>query len=223
MSDTLVDVAAAAAELRKQVPAPAAERLAEPPPVPGTAECPLGHRQPEATRFCAECGLPMSEIRLAQRVDLEAVRVAVQAGAQNPETRALQEKQHAEAMAANLRVEQELPGLADVQDPSERKILIHFVEDGFTWKKVWLRGEQLELGPDHPFWESAQSWIRLSKQEQFQRYGRVFFDYGPFPGRSVAPGTEVPLSTAATAMWAEARGGLPARPSGENDGSLIPL
>lgn len=183
----------------------------------------MGHLNAVNARFCGQCGLSMAaEVVLAQRVDLDAVRMSLQTGSSDPEDRAAKDRQHAEAMRANAMAEQQVVDISQVVDPSEQKILIHFVEDGFTWKKVWLRGEMLELGPDHPWWESAQPWIRLSKTEQFQRYGRVFFDFGPFPGRALKPGTEVPLANAPTQLWSESRGGLPARASSEGDGSLVP-
>lgn len=166
--------------------------------------------------------MSMAEVILTQRVDLDAVRMAMHSQPQDPDARAAKDRQHAEAVALNARIEQELPDITQVPDPSTQKILIHFVEDGFTWKKVWLRGEMLELGPDHPWWDSAQPWIRLSKQEQYQRYGRVFFDFGPYPGAVGRPGTEQLLPTASVALWAEARGGVPARSSVEGDGSLVP-
>lgn len=197
------------------------QRPAEPVSAAAGVQCPLGHPNAGSARFCADCGMPMSEVVLTQRVDLEAVRAAM--GTQDSaERRAEKDRQHMEAIAANARIEQELPDISQVPDPSERKILIHFVEDGFTWKKVWLRGEMLEIGPDHPWWESAQPWIRLTKVQQFQRYGRVFFDYGPFPGIALRPGTETQLPSASVNLWAEVRGALPARPSADQPGALVP-
>lgn len=222
MAEILVDVVAAAARVCPPQPAGSPQRAPEPPAPAGTGECPLGHHQPPGTRFCGDCGLPMGEVKLTQRVDLDAVRTAMHSTPVTDEARVARDRQHAEAMAANARIEQEIPDISQVPDPSQRKILIHFVEDGFTWKKVWIRGEMLEIGPDHPWWESAQSWIRLTKVQQFQRYGRVFFDFGPYPGTQHRPGTEVPLPSAPANLWAEARGALPARASSEGDGSLVP-
>lgn len=219
MPEILVDVVAAAARVCPPAAAPSVpQSVPEEQNTGGRAECPLGHGNPSGTRFCAACGMPMGTVQLTQRVDLDAVRMAM-APAADPAER---NRQHAEAVAANARIEQEVPDISQVPDPSERKILIHFVEDGFTWKKVWLRGEMLELGPDHPWWDSAQPWIRLSKVEQFQRYGRVFFDFGPYPGSVPRPGTEVPLANAPASLWAEARGALPARAGADGDGSLVP-
>jgi hypothetical protein len=224
MTEVLVDVVAAAARVAAGTPAPASatEQPAETTAGAATAMCPLGHQQAAGLRFCGSCGMPMDAVQLAERVDLEAVRAAVQSGSMDAETRARKDREHAAALAANARAEQEVVDISQVADPSERKILIHFVSDGFTWKKVWTRGEMLEIGPDHPWWDSAQSWIRLSKVEQFNRYGKVFFDYGPYPGAQHRPGTEVPLPTAPANLWAEARGALPASASPDRDGSLVP-
>lgn len=220
--EILVDVVAAARRL--QTRRRAASKTAVPPPSAGQQACPLGHQQAAGARFCAVCGLPMGAAQPTARVDLDAIREATQGRPMSSEARAAYERQHTEAIAANQRVEQEMLDISQVPDPSEQKILIHFVEDGFTWKKVWLKGEMLELGPDHPWWESAQPWIRLTQVEQYQRYGRVFFGTGPYPGAAHRPGTEVPLAAAPAQLWAEARGaaGLPARPDPEGTGSLIP-
>lgn len=192
--------------------------------VPSAAQaCPLGHDL-QGARFCPECGLPAGDMALAPRVDLEAVREAVRPGSSlDPAERARRDREHVEAIAANARAEQEVVDISQQPDPSAQKILIHFVEDGFTWAgKVWNRGDELELGPQHPRWEDALRWIRLTKQEQFQRYGRVFFDFGPFPGRALPPGTEILLPTAGVAQWSIMRGGVPANPSPDGDGSLVP-
>jgi hypothetical protein len=221
----VVDVVAAAARVCPPVPGTVRNRpepQPETPRDPGRPECPLGHANVGAPRYCAECGMPMDEVKLTQRVDLDAVRMAMQAQPQTPEAQAARDREHAEAIAASARFEQSAPDISQVADPSQRKILIHFVTDGFTWKKVWLRGEMLEIGPDHPWWDSAQSWIKLTKVEQFHRYGRVFFDFGPYPGAVPKPGTEVLLPSAPVGLWAEARGAVPARSGPEGNGSLVP-
>jgi hypothetical protein len=227
MAEVLVDVVAAAARLgqpaEKSEDAGAQQQGSSPAPLAAQA-CPLGHDNAQGTRFCGECGLPVGEVTLTPRVDLEAVREAVQPGSSlDPAERARRDREHVEAISANARAEQSVVDIAQQADPSSQKIRIHFVEDGFTWAgRVWNRGDELELGPQHPRWEDALRWIRLSKQEQFERYGRVFFDFGPFPGRTVAPGTEMALPTAGVAQWSIMRGGVPASPSPDGDGALVP-
>jgi len=232
MAEIVVDVAALAALLgqpavksgdRFSSGVTAGERGAS--SVPLTAqECPLGHHNATTARFCAECGLPLGEMVLAPRVDLDAVRQAVRPGAAlTAAEQQRRDREHMEAIAANLRAEQEVVDISQQDDPSTHKVLIHFVEDGFTWAgRVFNRGDELELGPEHPRWESAVGWIRLAKDEQFRRYGRVFFDYGRYPGRQIPPGHEMLLPTAGVNQWAVMRGGIPATQSPERDGSLIP-
>lgn len=210
--DYLVDVVAAAWQLAKeQAPAQAG------------AECPLGHPNAPLARFCADCGMPVGEVTLTARVDLDAIREAVQRPV-SPEEQERRDREHMQAVAANQAAEQRVRDVTQVQDTSKKKVLIHFVEDGFTWHgRVWQRGEMLEIGPEHPRWSDAVAWIRLSKQEQFARYGRVFFDFGPWPGAAAPEGTEIPLGTADASRWAHARRGLPARDAGDGTHSLVPF
>lgn len=211
MADYLVDVVAAAAQLDRE------QNAAQ------GGECPLGHPSPPGIRFCGECGLQVgAEVKLTPRVDLEAVRVAVQRPVDGDE-QARRDREHAEAVTANLMAEQQVRDATQEADPSEQKILVHFTEDGFTWGgKVWQRGEMLEIGPKHPRWEDALAWIKLSKPEQYARYGRVYFDFGPWPGSLAPPGTEVPLGTADPGRWARPRG-VPAVSAGDGSHALVPF
>jgi hypothetical protein len=215
MADYLVDVVKAARRLDGPEAAPAA------PAQPGSAECPLGHANAAGTRFCGECGLPLGSVDLGPRVDLEAVREAVQRPLTAQE-QAARDREHAQVLAANLAAEQQVRDVTQIADPSEKTIMVHFVEDGFTWGgKVWQVGEMLQIGPKHPKWESALTWIRLSKAEQYARYGRIFFDFGPWPGAAPPPGAEIPLSTAAASRWS--RGvSVPAHAAGDGSQSLVP-
>jgi hypothetical protein len=191
---------------------------------PAVQACPLGHQNAVAARFCPECGLPIGEMVLTPRVDLAAVREALRpAHSLDAESKALRDQQHIEALAANARVEQEIADFSVQHDPSRQKVHIHFMVDGFTWAgQVWYAGQEVEIGPEHPRWASALPWIRLTKAEQFQRYGKVFFDAGPFPGRLPPPGTVLPLAEAGTVQWSALRGGVPASASPDGDGSLVP-
>lgn len=235
MAEILVDVVAMAGLLGGQAHGIAQVATSGAPPqgmgvtIQGTGqeaqECPLGHQSTTAARFCPECGLPMGEVRLAPRVDLNAVREAVlPAHALDAEAKARRDQQHIEALAMNARIEQEIEDFAAQQDPSRQQVHIHFVTDGFTWAgQVWYAGQEIKIGPEHPRWPSALGWIRLTKSEQYQRYGKVFFDLGPFPGRSAPPGTEMKLPTAGVEQWSAVRGGgVPASASPDGDGSLIP-
>lgn len=217
MTDYLVDVVAAARRLQ------AAQQAAGEAQAPGGDDCPLGHPNAASARFCADCGLPLAPLDLGPRVDLEAVREAVQRPV-TAEEQARRDREHAQVLAANLAAEQRVRDVTQQADPSAKKVLIHFVEDGFTWGgKVWQRGEMLEIGPEHPRWSDAVGWIRLTKREQYARYGRVYFDFGPWPGAVPPPGTEVPLDTAEAARWAHSPRGLPARSAGDGSNALVPF
>lgn len=183
--------------------------------------CPLGHPNTAGAKFCAACGLHMQAMVLTERVNLEAERETVLAASQlSPEERTARDRQHVEALAAVAKAEAAIVPLEAQPDPSPQKILIHFVEDGLTWAgQAWQRGQEIEIGPEHPRWESALSWITLTKDQQAIRYGRVMFDTGPWPYRALPPGTEVPLPSASTERFRTS--GLPARAG--DDGALVPF
>lgn len=182
--------------------------------------CVLGHPNTPQARFCAECGLPMDAPPPVAPLPAEVPKPA---GQLTPEERAARDRQHSEAVAANMRADDLVPDISAQADPSPEKITIHFVEDGFTWAgRVWYRGDELTIGPEHPRWPTAVPWITLTKQEQATRYGRVKFDSGPWPYAPLPPGAEVPLPSAGhEQVFAARRRGVPAR-AGE-DGALVPL
>jgi hypothetical protein len=76
-------------------------------------------------------------------------------------------------------------------------ILIHILEDGFTaLGKVWYRGEELEFEPNRQAYKDTfnrrgQTWLdlRLDEFGQAERWGKVMFRNGPWPGKSYADGT----------------------------------
>ena len=210
MAEVVVDVAAAAARVRKQnagqevsgqpqggaqrnhgagtqagTPAPEkdAQVLAgKEPPV----ACPLGHETPAGFRFCPTCGIPIGAMVLTERVDLQAAAQQVKpAAVLSPEERAEREAQHMAAMQAAAAFERAPQIFAD--DTSKERILIHFLEDGLTFAgQVWLRGQELEIGPENPRWQSALRWITLDRWGQIDRYGKHMFDTGPWPGRKLS-------------------------------------
>lgn len=182
--------------------------------------CPLGHANAAGAKFCVSCGLPMQAMVLTERVNLDAEREAVRGASQlSPDERIARDRQHTEALANIARAEAAIQPLAAQPDPSPRKIRIHFVDDGLTWAgQVWQRGQEIEIGPEHPRWESALTWITLTKEQQVARYGRVMFDTGPWPGRALPPGTELPLPAASADRFVASA--LPARAG--DDGALVP-
>jgi hypothetical protein len=97
------------------------------------------------------------------------------------EERAERDRQHAEAIAAARQFEAQQP---DYVPPEGETVVIHFIEDGLTFAgQVWYRGQEIEIGPSHPRWEQARGWILLDRMGQVERWGKQYFDRGPWPGR----------------------------------------
>lgn len=95
--------------------------------------------------------------------------------------RAERDQQHAQALAVAQQFESQQ---LQYQPSRGESILIHFVDDGFTFAgQVWYRGQEVEIGPDHPRWNEVLSWITLDKYQQIERWGKQYFDHGPWPGR----------------------------------------
>lgn len=92
------------------------------------------------------------------------------------------------------------PGVqvSELTSPGDDKnILIHILEDGFTGLgKVWYRGEELEFEPGGQAYKDTYNrngwtWLDLRHDEfaQAERWGKVMFRNGPWPGKSYADGT----------------------------------
>lgn len=158
-----------------------------------------GEKSTSVAKFCFACGNPLHaapvagagfQTELASRVgpvDHNAFRPKPEAEL-SPQERAERQRQHAAAIAAG----QKDPQLTYVPSKSPEAILIHFVDDGFTFAgQVWMRGQEIEIGPDHPRWEEAQRWINMDDFQQMEYYGKIRFRKGPWPGkRSYADGAD---------------------------------
>jgi hypothetical protein len=172
----IVDVVAASEQL---CPSREPTEITEPaaPPDGEKARCALGHGNPQGTRFCADCGLPMgAELPVAG----EPMRPRP-AGELSPAERAERDRQHQEAMIAAARFEQAQPAYVPAEGEA---VLIHFIADGLTaFGQVWYRGQELAIGPQHPRWTEALSWITMNRWQQIDRWGEQKFDFGPWPGR----------------------------------------
>lgn len=76
-------------------------------------------------------------------------------------------------------------------------IVIHFLEDGFTaLGQVWYRGQELEFAPDGGAFadtrdRNGDSWLDLRHDEfaQVERWGKVMFRPGPWPGKDYTDAT----------------------------------
>lgn len=88
--------------------------------------------------------------------------------------------------------------VAELTKPGDTSnILVHILEDGFTaLGKVWYRGDELEFEPQgraykDTFNKRGETWLELRHNEfaQAERWGKVMFRNGPWPGKSYADGT----------------------------------
>lgn len=85
--------------------------------------------------------------------------------------------------------------------PDGENILIHFLEDGFTaLGRVWFRGQELEFTAGSGAYADTcdrygRSWLELADREfdQVEKYGRVMFRRGPWPGKSYVDAAKVPF------------------------------
>lgn len=188
-SDVLiVDVAAAALGLLSDqaqgiLPARFAvpgDPLPEIPPQPGQvpldeARCQFSHPNPAGGKFCPECGLPVSSEARVVSITVEPPKPYDELTA---EEKAARDQQHQQSLAANAAFAAQEP--EEIVPVAGDNVVIHFVDDGFTaFGKVWLRGNQLSIGPSHPRWPDAVRWITLTPPEQFERYGKQYFAPGP--------------------------------------------
>ena len=89
-----------------------------------------------------------------------------------------------------------VPAAVQLRD-DDNPIRIHFLEDGFTaLNKVFYRGEELEFDRESQAYKDTlnkrgESWLdyRYDEFGQVDRWGRIFFRNGPWPGKTYADGT----------------------------------
>lgn len=144
--------------------------------------CQFGHPNPTGGKFCPECGLRTG----IQVMDMEAVLAPPKpADELTPEEKQQREIEHQQALSLNAAMDRE--SVPDFQSSTGDKIVIHFVDDGFTaLGHVWLRGQQIAIGPDHPRWPDAIRWINMTPDEQINTYGKQHFARGPVPREETA-------------------------------------
>lgn len=101
--------------------------------------------------------------------------------------------------------------------PGVDRVLIHFVEDGFTaLEQVWYQGQELEIPIGSRWWEATldrdgESWMLLDEEAQIEKWGKVFFRPGEWPGE--------PFGDARAQAQERKRN---RRPSNPNPGALFP-
>lgn len=128
---------------------------------------------PVAARPAPEVELTAEQLRIRELEHL----LATERGGKDPET------QYAEPVAGG------------------EPILIHVLEDGFTvLGRVWFRGQEIEFDPGGAAYRDTcdrfgRSWLELRGDEfaQVERYGKVMFRVGPWPGKSYLDAAKVPF------------------------------
>lgn len=190
MEQVIVDIGAAAGRLlqeqgalpeRTAVPG---EPLPEIPPQEGSTPlsfgdlvCQFNHPNPSGGKFCPECGLPVGKQVVNMDTQLQPPKPEAEL---TPEEKAQRAAEHQQALAINAAFDQ--APVPEFQSSQGQVITVHFVDDGFTFGgHVWLRGQQISVGPDHPRWEDVRRWILLDTNEQIARYGKPYFAPGPVP------------------------------------------
>jgi hypothetical protein len=179
-------------------------------PAPGPSCHSCGCPVAPAIRFCPDCGtllevLAPIQVPVPEPAPPAASRLTgpVLQSPRDPSLKPEQElseteraerwRQHQAAVAAG----RQDPGIQGfVQPPpGAQTVLIHMVEDGLTaFGLVWFRGQELEISPQDPRWPSARKWIFMDDSAQMQRWGKVKFRPGPWPGlRTYRAGRAQPL------------------------------
>lgn len=81
----------------------------------------------------------------------------------------------------------ESPSESGSENAPAPPVLVHFLEDGFTaFSQVWYRGQELEITPEmreSTIDRAGKTWIDMDDSEQFERFERVMFRLGPWPGK----------------------------------------
>lgn len=164
-----------------------------PAPLAGRFCTHCGEKATAVANFCAICGNSLNggeqvgqSFAAAQGSSVTTESTALNdyrpkpAEMLSPAEKAERERQHAAALQAG-RAD---PPLRFQPSQSAEKILIHFVEDGLTFAGlVWMRGQEIEIGPGDPRWEESTRWILQDDFQQMERYGKIMFRKGPWPGR----------------------------------------
>lgn len=100
---------------------------------------------------------------------------------------------------------------APTQPGSAANILIHFLEDGFTaLGRVWYRGQELEFetgGQPYrdTFDRNGSTWLSLVDDEfgQVEKYGKVMFRRGPWPGKPLTEAASLAVARPLKAVGAD--------------------
>ena len=153
------------------------------PPAAQEWVCGQGHLSEAQYKFCPQCGDPCPSLRAPVTGAGAAVELAARPRPYeelSPAERAERDRQHIEAVSLGKRD----PGLTYEPPRTQETELIHFLADGLSFAgTVWFLGQELELDKGSPRWAEAQAWINMSDFDQMERFGKVMFRKGPWPGK----------------------------------------
>lgn len=173
-----------------------------------------GKRQPRRITAAPVAETPVSASALDDAVDVFAaasaqedpapfppaavseLTTAVPDGQLSPEQ--LEIKRLRDQLAREKGRKDEEPVVEVIAKPGDdSNILIHFLEDGLTvLGRVMYRGDELEFDTRSQAYRDTfnrfgQTWLELRNNEfgQVDRWGKIMFRSGPWPGKSYADGT----------------------------------
>lgn len=73
------------------------------------------------------------------------------------------------------------------EENTEGGVLVHFLEDGVTSNgRNFYQGQEVTFGPEayaQTIDRYGNSWLNLTDDEQYERWGSVKFHKGPWPGK----------------------------------------
>lgn len=151
----------------------------------------------EASEAPVAAGAVDDAAREPETAPAEVELVAPAAPVLTPEQ---QEIQLLREQVAKLLLEKDLeskPAAVRSEAKPGDKIRIHFLEDGLSaLGKVWYRGEELEfIVGSRPYEDTfnrrGETWLdlRLDEFKQVDRFGKIMFREGPWPGKTYLDGT----------------------------------
>jgi len=104
-----------------------------------------------------------------------------------PEQKRIRDLEHRLAVAQTRKLDSAAEELDELQEGEG--VLIHIVEDGFTAQgRVWYRGQEIEFvkgsrAYNQTFGRDGHSWLELDDAAQYDRFGKIYFRRGPWPGK----------------------------------------
>lgn len=122
---------------------------------------------------------------------VEPVVEVAEETAEQRELRELREELARLKEAAFAKPDPEAASKLDDEKPKDGDdILIHFVEDGFTAQgEIWYRGQELQFTVGNKAWQDTldrqgNSWVLADDRAQMNRFDKVMFRRGPWPGKA---------------------------------------